>query len=271
MVQVKRMTEPIRFWQWPNLLAFDACLIAVSWLGVFAEEQSVKLPFAAYAVLAMSVWLTYTADRILDTLPRSAHSLHSTRHRYVKAKAKPLGLAWTLVLLINLTTAFLGLEPGQLLKGCGLLVICLTYTALNQVLSHRFFPKELLVALIFAGGTQVFLPGQSAWPELGAFAWLCFINCLMISWKEHSIDAQLQVRSIASALNRRWIVVPFAITTAMAPLDHSGIAVVSSLLALALLEFKQADFHEESFRVCCDAALLLGPGLYFLFPVVLVR
>ena len=74
---------------------------------------------------------------------------------------------------------------SELRNGAALLTLCLLYTALNQALSRRFFPKELCVAIIFAGGVIVFLlPSACLWAPAGALALLCLINCLMIGAKE---------------------------------------------------------------------------------------
>lgn len=257
------MTTKIKFWQWPNLLAIDASAIALAWLWVFAAEQSVQLSVSAYVVLGLSVWLTYLSDRLFDVGRRPAAQLLSTRHRFAKRYGRALWQVWGGVLLANLLLAATRLSQTQIEKGFTLLLFCLAYTALNQGLSRRFFPKELLVALIFAGGPQVFLPTYTRWPCLTGFILLCLINCLMIAWQEKSVDAQLQVRSLSSTLHRRWGYPLLAAGSGLSWFSGDTLALLPSMLALGLLHFYSKSLSPERFRVLCDAALLIGPGFYF--------
>lgn len=257
------MTTKIKFWQWPNLLAIDASAVALAWLWVFAEEQSVTLSSTAYSVLALSVWLTYLSDRLFDAAPRRKAQLLSARHQFAKRNRRSLWLTWTFVLLADVGMAAAELAPAQLEKGFALLLVCLTYTGLNHFLSRRFFPKELLVGLIFAGGPQVFLPEYTAWPCLTGYILLCMMNCLVIGWKESSVDAMLEVRSVASVLERRWLYPLLAVGLFFAFYSGCLVALLPSILALALLHFRHKRFNQECFRVLCDAALLIGPVLYW--------
>lgn len=253
----------IKFWQWPNILALDAALVAAIWLWVFAEKQSAEPGMTAYVVLALSVWLTYLADRLFDVSPREERQLLSARHRFAKHRGRLLWLIWVAILVLNIALAMTGLSQAQLIKGFVLLFLCLTYTGLNQLLSKKFFPKELVVALIFAGGTQVFLPAHTEWPLLSGLILLCLINCLMIAWKEKSVDAMLQVRSLSSALSERWIYHLLAVGTGLAFFSSVGItALLPPTLALCLIHFSRALFSKECYRVLCDAALLTGPLFY---------
>lgn len=265
------MTRKVRIWQWPNLLALDAVLVAVAWLWVFAINQSQAPGLPACLVLGMSVWLTYTADRLFDVRPREPSQLLSARHQFAWSREKRLWLIWAGVLVVNIAVAFTGLDSPQLDKGFILLIACLAYTALNQLLSARFFPKELLVALIFAGGTQIFLPDFSEWISLISFTLLCLINCLMISWKEASFDARLKVRSLTSLMNEKWAVPLLAATTVLSQASDCRIALLPSSLSLILLWLIRTRTDSESYRVLCDVALLTGPVLYFFGSGVFVR
>lgn len=265
------MITKIRSWQWPNILAIDASVIAAVWLWVFAETQAAELGMAAYAVLAMSVWLTYVSDRLFDVNSRGQAQLLSTRHQFTKRYRRQLWLIWSAVLVINVVTALISLNAFQIQKGLALLFFCLAYTSFNQLLSQRFFPKELLVALIFACGTQVFLPDYSNWQCLIIFTVICLINCLIIGWKEQSVDALLQVRSITSVLNRRWLYPLLAATILLSIFSSCLIALLPTTWALSVLQLCNKRISAEPFRVLCDAALLLGPLFYFFGAGVLVR
>lgn len=265
------MSTKIKFWQWPNILAIDASIVALAWLWVFALEQSVELNISAYAVLALSVWLTYTADRLFDAKPREDSQLVSARHQFAKRHGGLLWFAWWGLFVVNLIVAATGLSQAQLNRGFVLLFLCLAYTGLNHLLSKRFFPKELIVALIFTGGTQVFLPEPTGWKCIAAFTLLCLINCLAIGWKETAVDTTLKIRSISSISDPRWFHPLMLATVCFAAISSCPMALLPSIVLLLIIQIRQQHFRTESFRVLCDALLLAGPLAYFFGSGVLVR
>lgn len=218
-------------------------------------------------VLGLSVWLTYTADRLFDVAKRPLSQLHSIRHRFAKQHAPILWKVWFGILAINIGIAFTGLTAYQLLNGIVLLAFCLIYTELNQKLSSRFFPKELCIAIIYAAGVIVFLlPNSTLWLPAGFLILLCLINCLIISANERSIDAAMNVRSIAQSLPGLSLVLYACCLPVMTLLETPWqLPFGASLAALALVNFYQKQLSIESFRVLADAALLVGPLLTLLF------
>ena len=188
----------IRIWQWPNLLALDAALIAVLWQAAFAHNIGLSISTPAQVVLGLSVWLTYMADRLFDVAKRPREQLHSARHRFAKQHFRTFWRVWFCALTINLAIASTGLTTIELRNGTALLALCLLYTTLNQALSRKFFPKEICVAIIYVGGIIVFLlPYAALLSPASALALLCLINCLIIGAKEVQVDAALQVRSMS--------------------------------------------------------------------------
>ena len=64
-----------------------------------------------------------------------------------------------------------------------------------------FFQKNFAFATIYAAGVVIFLqPAADFLLAAGVLGILCLINCMIISVKEQSIDAAMQVRSIAGYL-----------------------------------------------------------------------
>jgi len=247
-------------------VALDAVLIALCWQAVFASVSGQALSLSAFCVLGMSVWLTYTADRLFDVANRPLEQLRSLRHRFTKQNAKTLWKIWFGTLAINLGIAFTGLTTQQLFNGGLLLIFCLLYTLLNQILSHRFFPKELCVALIYAAGVVVFLhPARSLRFPFGVLALLCLINCLIISSKERPIDAAMKVRSIAQFFPRLPLVLYACCLLGTTFLEVPWrLPFGASLTAIALVNYYQKRLTIESFRVLADTALVVGPILSLL-------
>jgi hypothetical protein len=207
-----KMNQHPTIWQWPNALAIDAALIAVAWQAALVQTLHLSIGAFAYVVLGLSVWLTYMADRLFDVARRDPKDLLSLRHQLAKRHTKPLWSIWLVVLAANLLFAT-QLNNAQFRQGAVLLLACLAYTLLNQKLSHRFFPKELCVAIIYAGGVSVFLPTDSiSIGFVAAFAFLCFLNCLVIGTKEKEIDTKMRVLSVAPFISEKWLT-PIAVSS----------------------------------------------------------
>ena len=256
----------VRIWQWPNLLAVDAALIALVWQAAFATALELQISVAAQLVLGLSVWLTYMADRLFDIAKRPLQQLRSTRHQFAKQHRSALWCFWWGALISNIAIAFTGLTTIQLKTGAMLLVLCLVYTVLNQTLSRRFFPKEICVALIYTGGVIVFLlPNATLWIPACALALLCLINCLMIGAKEQCIDTALQVRSLSRLPSPLIIVLEILCALSLCFLNQAwALPLGLSLGALCTLHFYQKRLCVEMFRVLTDSALLIGPSVALL-------
>ncbi len=254
------MSRKIRIWQWPNILSLDAALIAVAWQWTFSRATGSELNAGAYLVLGLSVWMTYAADRLFDVRSRSPEQLLSHRHRLAKRHSRKLWMLWAVALIADLAIAFQFLSFEQLRNGALLLAICLCYTLLNQLLSSRFFPKELCVAAIYAGGVIVFLDGPTPWLAALVFALICCINCLMVGLKEREVDAAMQVKSVAFLLNPAvlWLLFAMAFTSLPFIKPRLSWGIGSALALLSLLQLMHRQLTVETFRVLADAALLLG-------------
>jgi len=257
--------QRIQIWQWPNILALDAALIAVVWQAVFAKLFGMQCTLSSQIVLGLSVWLTYMADRLFDVAQREPDQLQSYRHRYAKQYAHRLWLVWGMLLIANSAIAVFGLTSEQMLNGFVLLAFCLAYTALNQRFSGKFFPKELCVALIFAAGVIIFLlPNTFLWQPSMAFALLCLINCLIIGKKEHHVDAALRTRSLAGISATYIIPLEIACAVLVSLQDEAfKLPAILTLTALIMLHATQKRLLVEHFRVLADSSLILGPAIYY--------
>ena len=253
------MSQSIQLWQWPNILAIDATLIASLWQLGLASVLDVEIGWAASWVLGLSVWLTYVADRLFDVRSREQVVLFSQRHQFAKKYRQTLWHVWFVLLALNLLLAR-QLTALQLKSGSLLLIFCLLYTLLNQKLSRHFFPKEICVDLIYASGVILFLPISYTTGFFWAFALLCLLNCLMIGAKEEVIDAKMRIHSITPLIAVGWLT-PLALLGTGLAIWLGGelwLGLALSLGLLGLLHGLRSRISIENFRVLADASLILG-------------
>ena len=259
-----KMNPSIRLWQWPNILAVDTALIAILWQLSLARALNTEIGWAASAVLGLSVWLTYVADRLFDVRSREKVALFSLRHQFAKQYHQSIWYLWLVLLAINLLLAR-QLTVLQLKNGFLLLIFCLLYTASNQKLSRHFFPKEICVALIYTGGVMIFIPAAYPLSFFGVFALLCLLNCLMIGAREKVIDAKMRIHSVALLVGESWLT-PLALFGAGLAVWRGGelwLGLAINFALLGLLYSLRNRISIEAFRVLVDATLVLG-ALYAL-------
>ena len=253
------MRPSIQVWQWPNILAIDAALVAVLWQLALARLLNIEIGWAASGVLGLSVWLSYIADRLYDVRSREEVLLFSLRHQFAKRYNQTLWYVWFLLLAMNLLLAR-QLTALQFQNGSLLLIFCLLYTVFNQKLSRRFFPKEICVALIYAGGVIIYLPVAYPIAFFGAFTLLCLLNCLMIGAREKVIDAQMQVYSVTAFVGEYWLT-SLALLSAGLTIwggDELWLGLAISFGLLGLVHGLRKRISVEAFRVLADTALLVG-------------
>lgn len=258
------MHPSIRLWQWPNILAIDTALIAILWQLSLARVLNAEIDWVASAILGLSVWLTYVADRLFDVRSREKAVLFSLRHQFAKRYRQALWYVWYVLLAMNLLLAT-QLTVLQLKNGSLLLTFCLLYTASNQKLSRHFFPKEICVALIYAGGVIIFMPVAYPLGFFGVFALLCLLNCLMIGAREKVIDAKMRVHSVAPLVAERWLTLLALFGAGLAAWrgGELWLGLALSFGILGLLHSLRNRISIEAFRVLADASLILG-ALYAL-------
>jgi hypothetical protein len=183
------------FWLWPNLVSLDAPLVAVLWQGFLAYRFSVPLRPAGRAVLGLTVWAIYLADRLLDARkPLSAKEAldEPARHRFYRRHSQPMVALLALVLVADAWIALFSLRPAILREG----LIPLTGVLIYLAIFHLFWkwiaiPKEIAAAGLFTAGifltSWATLPCPSlAWAAL-AFFILCLANMIAIEaweWRE---------------------------------------------------------------------------------------
>jgi len=243
------------FWQWPNVLGIDAALIAVSWYWLLLPNDTI-FPIIPALVLALSVWLTYLADRLFDVRGKELAELRSLRHRFVAQNKKSLWSFWWFLLLINLSLALKGLSEPQLLRGLFLLFVTLVYIFGVQKIKSALFQKELLVGLIFSAGVLIFQSHPPHWLLPPALVFLFTGNCLLVTEFDPSRENNSR-QTICRLPNPTPLMIGIAALLATLCLP---IALSAVVLLLGIYLFRHV-LGSENGRILADAALLLPPLL----------
>jgi hypothetical protein len=173
-----RATKP---WLWPNLLSLDAPAVAVLWQALFVRCFRARFDVLSAVLLPLTVWLIYSADRVLDawsnsrSLPR--HEFHGQHWRAILA-------AWIVAFAAAGWLAWKRLPDALFTRGLALLAVIAIYFALVHLWPRRRWPKEFAVAILFTAGVSL-----AAWQQIrtvadiatvAVFCCLCWINCAAI-------------------------------------------------------------------------------------------
>lgn len=282
--QPAQATEQRRIWLWFNLLSLDAPLVAILWQALFAHCFEAPIKGAAFAALAIAVWFIYVSDRLLDAL-RGDGDEAVPRHRFYQSNWSVLGLCATLGLgVLGWTCA--RLDPRVLHNGFAMLAAILTYFTIVHVAPdavRRFWPKELIVGVLFALGTCLATwtrtpePGREMLLPALLFAMLCWLNCIAIEYWEWSryrptIDKRPHGLTLWVGRRLQWAAFAVCVFAAiLSPGPDAGLrplflAALVSAAAILWLDHSRPRLSTEALRVLADVSLL-SPLLVLFLPI----
>jgi hypothetical protein len=287
---ITRSANPLALW---HLLSLDAPTVAVLWTCFIASANHVRLPVSSALAMALTVWMLYAADRLMDARLLDVNPVHhqdlEARHyfHHRHRSAFVAGILFSSVILAILLPR-LGAEAIHLYLILGGLVcgyfILIHATAAQQIVAHRL-PKEIAVGLCFAAAT--FIPTVARRPLLRLpllpsallFATLCSLNCLFIYAWEHdnnrddshdsdnsdnsdnSEDRRIHAITQLALRNLVPLTILLALTSAaLTLLDHSAprtipCAIAISAALLLLLHNQRHSIARITLRAAADLAL----------------
>jgi hypothetical protein len=261
--------SPLALW---HLLSLDAPTVAALWTWFIARASDIRLPAAAPAAMAVTVWILYAADRILDARALDSDAAneleerHHFHHRHRRAFLTGIVLAAPTLtaLLPHLDAAAirLYLAEGTLLAAWFLI--------LHATPSAHRLPKEIAVGLFFSAA--VFIPTVAREPTLRPallptailFAALCSLNCLFIYAWEHNDSARHTGRPPHATTRLALAHLPaLALTTAIAgatlalihPAPIASACAVAAVLLL-IVHRNRGRLSPIHLRAAADFALL---------------
>ena len=263
-----------RPWLWANLLSIDAPIVAVLWQQLFIRTLHVPATKASAITLAATVWLIYASDRMLDAIKVTGHS---ARHRFYRQHWRTVIPALLAALLLSAWSAFTGIRKPVLHNGIAMLVIVILYFAAVHIapqFTQRWWPKELVVAIIFSAGSCIqvwtFAP-HPAWVwtmPLVLFGILCWVNCAAIAYWEAGVShpstqwigTHLSLASAAIAA----IAILLAGLNYFPPIRPLYLSEGVSAIGFLLLARLSSNISHDGLRVAADA-VLCSPLLFLPF------
>lgn len=267
--------DHVRWWQLPLVLSLDAPLILVVWQRLLARAAGVELTAAHAAVLGLSVWLAYSADRWVDAWRVPADMVRTQRHRFAQRMRWPLAVVWVAAFAIDVRVASAMLTPYEWRAGLWLAVATVAYLTGLQTLPARAWrlPKELVVAALLGWGAALF-PFVRPRAHVGAavvplalFVVACFANCAVIAVWERAIDEAHGHTSLVRQFHwggRAGRILPWGLAVTAACVALAGAAssetpawcAAGAGLGLGILDVVQTRLGHAPSRVLADAALL---------------
>ncbi|WP_145389368.1 hypothetical protein [Stieleria neptunia] len=185
-------------WAWSNVLSLDSVAVGLVWLLVFTDAYCGRQPlWYEFAIIGLSIWLVYTADRLFDSIRLDTRRGHSIRHHFHFRYRKPLCLGWFLALSLDTALVVAFASDDQLRWGCAAIAIVVAYVASVQFPrnSARWLPKELQAGLVFAFGVSLNAWSEGSSGDSGSLlvavlmaAMLFTANCLTIAMLERDLD-----------------------------------------------------------------------------------
>ena len=233
------------------------------------------------AVLALSVWLIYLADRLVD-VSHCEHGHDTARHRFTGTHRGKIGLLVAGLFTTLCLVTPLWLNSHEFRSGLVLLALAGAYFWATHGWSHQqwkaFLPKEAAVAILFTLGTTVFVGGRFVSAEaipllaLAVFCTLCFLNCALITrWESTDHDAY-EANSLVNSFSRIVRFLPFgciavavaSFTIFLATDARLFLPLGTSAALLGWLHHRSGKLSLDALRVLADV-VLLTPLCFFLF------
>ncbi|WP_182867681.1 hypothetical protein [Stieleria mannarensis] len=190
--------DSVPAWAWANVLSLDAVSVGLVWLFVFTDQFCHRSPSGyELAIIGLSIWLVYTADRLFDSLHLDTAQSHTVRHRFHFRHRKTICVVWILALALDTAVVVSYATESQLRWGCAAIATVLAYVVSVQFVKDAvgWFPKELRAGMVFAFGVSL-----NAWVEVApeelialavsvAMIALVFTaNCVTIAALESDMD-----------------------------------------------------------------------------------
>ncbi len=277
-------------WLYSSLLSLDAPLVAMAWLYVFAKVWRVNyLPWTAYAILAMAVWVIHVIERLNDAKMREAAGIPlGERHVFHRHHARWFlgAVALALAGMLALVLLFLPMSIFSYLTLGGVLVV--GYLLLSRIGNRQTreieYGKNILAGAAFAYGVtmiaHVFLPAIGKHDliisrEFLTFFVLCVIQlCAIDFWDKSALDADAEEGAggdLAITLPVLVIAIAalaFAISSHQQSVRPFYYAILTGAALIHVINRNRRKFSAPQLRALADLAMLAPALVFHAYPPV---
>jgi hypothetical protein len=264
---------PLRLW---HLTSLDAPTVAFVWTLAFAWAIHIRLPLWLPAVVSLSAWACYIADRLMDA--RKARRSHSSelyestslreRHRFHWRNRRILlpVAVFAVCAASVLVLRFMPLHAQE--RDSALAIAAFAY--FGSVHSSRrprraLLPKELLVALVFTlacaapAFTRTSADHAMLLVPIAVFIALAWLNCHAIeTWESSFLHAATGIRRLGYSLAALLVLAAVAELAVMHAPRIAALLLMASVSAalLGLLDQFREHLTPLALRAAADLVLL---------------
>jgi len=268
-----------RIYHFIRLFSLDIIAGALAAVVYSSSVMGIELPRTYFTVLALTVWLIYTADHLLDGAKTRGKSSSET-HNFFYTYKIPIILIFLLVLIFTFRLSMYRLDQKIIEFGMAPFVAVIIYLLLNRYYGNApkwFFIKEVWISFIYTlaiWGGAVIYAGDIISPAqlllIGSFGLIIFGNVLIYSIYERDSDSADDNKSIVRDFGLRVAVnsAVFALTLSVlsgltayiflgAELTHIIPLVLIAALMLLIIRFPEVFSKGNLYGILSDLSLLM--------------
>jgi 4-hydroxybenzoate polyprenyltransferase len=249
-----------------NLLSIDVALGSVCSALFFSKVFRVSLLPYALTVLAITVWVIYTVDHLLDARKVSAPA-STERHQFHQRNFAVLARVVLIAIVVNGVLIFFIRKP-VLVGGIYLISAVGVYLLVQPYLKVS---KEIVIALLYTLG--VTLPSLAVtdiarqewpWTLLVQFFLTALTNLILFAWFDRENDRKDKRGSFVVSLGEKntvsiiWILLILSVTLTFTSGTGASYFILAGDLILLII------FAGRSFFERHDRFRLLGDAIFFI-------
>ncbi|MEN8227859.1 MAG: hypothetical protein ABFS38_06860 [Bacteroidota bacterium] len=195
-----------------HFLSIDIVLGALASSSLAARMFKSNPGWAWWVTLALTVWLLYMADHLLDAWKQRKTSKREL-HRYIFGNRKILLWSMGVIGIVDLLLIFNFLDNVLLKNALVLAGLVLLFYAMRHLFRRNrvfFIPGEIFVLLLYMAGTwlgpMVSRGGEFQTPDALIaimFAGVLLMNLGVISLYDIKLDSRLGIASLAHTLGQK--------------------------------------------------------------------
>lgn len=272
----------MRFYRVLHYLSLDIVLGALAASCLASRLFNASPGWAWWLALALTVWVLYTGDHVLDAWRHRKKSKRDL-HLFIFRNRRILLYSMAVITIADIILIFNLLDRAFLKYGLTLAGLVLLFYAMRHILKKNrllFIPGEIFVLLIYMAGTWLgpYVARSGSLNEQDAliavmFAGVILMNLGIISLYDINLDARLGITSLANSLGKkgaRNLLISTGIMVYLLSIlqfliygtgRYAQFALILSGMAtiLLLILFLPSIFRKnDAYRLAADSVLIMG-------------